>query len=306
MPPAENTTENTAQNATENATGNATGSTVANRVCLVTGASSGFGQHLTHQLLNKGALVAGTFRQADQAEAFTALAPGRSLGVVMDVTDGAAVARGVQQVASQLGPVDALLNNAGYGVAGAIEETSAEQARGLFDVHLFGGLSLIQQVLPSMRERGAGRILQFSGIGGFVGFPGLGVYSAAKAAADVLGEALAAEVAPLGVKVTVLTIGAFHTEFAGKGLRHAEPEIDAYAKTPAGRFRKFIARVQGKQPNHVAKGAAAIINLLEADNPPVHAALGADALKGMRTKMKHVQEQLAAWEDNANSTAKDD
>ncbi|MEM9185511.1 MAG: SDR family NAD(P)-dependent oxidoreductase [Planctomycetota bacterium] len=278
---------------------------IQNRVCLVTGASSGFGQHLSHQLLNRGARVVGTFRQAAQAEAFSALARDLSLGIVMDVTDPAAVMAGVERAVERFGRVDVLVNNAGFGVVGAIEETPPDQARSLFDVHVFGGLSLIHRVLPLMREQGSGHVVQMSGIGGFVGYPGLGVYSAAKAATDVLGEALAAEAKPLGIHVTVLTPGAFHTEFAGGSLRYAEPAIDAYAKTPAGRFRKFISRVQGKQPNHVAKGAAAIINLLEADDPPVHAALGEDALKGMRTKMDHVEKQLAAWEENARSVAND-
>lgn len=184
-----------------------------------------------------------------------------------------------------------------------MEETSLQEAQKTFEVNFFGGLRVTQAVLPSMRAQRSGHILQFSAIGGFLGYPGLGVYSAAKGAAGILGEALAGELKPLGIHVTVLTIEIFHTQFAGTSLAYTHKQIEDYRETPAGKFRGFIRDLQGKQPNDPVKGAAAIINLLQSDNPPVHAALGTDAMGGMRKKMADIETSLKVWETNAASTA---
>lgn len=279
--------------------------TVENKVVLVTGASSGLGYELTRQLLDKGALVVGTFRRPQQAEAFTAARGERTLGVVIDITDSATVGAGVRQVVDRFGRIDVLANNAGVGTVGAVEETSDSEARRTFDVNFFGGLAVTRAVLPTMRQQRAGHILQFSAIGGFLGYPGLGVYSAAKGATDIVGEALAGELKPLGIHVTILTIGIFHTEFAGRSLVYTDRTIDDYTDTPAGKFRSAIADLQGKQPNDPVKGAAAIVRLMEADSPPIHAALGADAQGGMRKKLADIEAELSLWENNAVSTTRD-
>ena len=275
------------------------------KTVLITGVSSGLGKELAARLLAKGANVAGTFRRADQADAFSAGDPNRALGVVMDITDTGAVDAGVKTVVDRFGRIDILANNAGAGTVGAVEETADAEARRIFDVNFFGGLSVTRAVLTAMRAQKSGHIFQFSAIGGFLGYPGLGVYSAAKGATGIVGEALAGELGPLGIKVTVLTIGIFHTEFAGTSLAYAENEIADYAETSAGKFRGMIGGLQGKQPNDPTKGAAAIIELMEADKPPVHAALGADAMGGMRKKLAGIEADLAAWEANAASTARE-
>ncbi len=276
---------------------------VENKVVLITGVSSGLGRELARQLLNRGALVAGTFRQADQATAFEAIAPKRALGVVMDITDPATIGSGIRQVVNRFGRIDILANNAGAGTVGAVEETSDAEVRRIFDVNFFGGLAVTRAVLPIMRQQRSGHIFQFSAIGGFLGYPGLGVYSAAKGATDIVGEALAGELKPLGINVTVLTIGVFQTEFAGRSLAYTGRVIDDYAATPAGQFRTAIGGLQGKQPNDPVNGAAAIVALMESDNPPVHAALGADAMGGMRQKIANLEAELHHWEANAASTA---
>ncbi|MEM6436565.1 MAG: oxidoreductase [Cyanobacteria bacterium P01_D01_bin.115] len=278
---------------------------VENKVVLITGVSSGLGRELAQQLLDRGALVAGTFRQPEQAAAFAAISPDRALGLVMDITDTAAVEAGVQQVVDRFGRIDVLANNAGVGMVGAVEETSDEEARRIFDVNFFGGLAVTCAVLPILRQQRSGHILQFSAIGGFLGYPGLGVYSAAKGATDIVGEALAGELKPLGISVTVLTIGIFHTEFAGRSLSYTEQVIDDYADTPAGKFRTMIGGLQGQQPNDPAKGAAAIIQLMQTDHPPVHAALGDDAQGGMRQKIANIEAELSLWAANATSTARE-
>ncbi|WP_394221383.1 SDR family NAD(P)-dependent oxidoreductase [Alteromonas gracilis] len=277
---------------------------IQDKVVLLTGVSSGLGKVLAERLLNAGARVAGTFRKPQQAADFEKTYPGKALGIVMDITNNAGIQTGVDKVVAEFGRIDVLANNAGVGTVGAIEETSDDEARKVFDVNFFGGLSLIRAVLPHMRKQRSGRILQFSAIGGFIGVPGLGVYTAAKAATDILGETLAKELQPFNIHTTVLTIGVFHTEFAGGSLNYTDAIIDDYAPTPAGQFRAFIGNLQGKQPNDPVKGADAIVALIETDTPPVHAALGGDAMGGMRSKMAEVEKELAAWEANALSTAK--
>ncbi|MGD1898622.1 MAG: SDR family NAD(P)-dependent oxidoreductase [Phormidesmis sp.] len=275
---------------------------VKNRVALVTGASSGLGKELAHQLLAKGAIVAGGFRKPEQAKAFESTNLDRAMGIVMDVTDKDAVAAGIQSVIDRFQRIDIVANCAGVGIVGAVEETSESEAREIFDINFFGGLAVNRAALPTMRRQQSGHILQFSAIGGFLGYPGLGVYSAAKGATDIVGEALASELKPLGINVTILTIGIFNTEFAGRSLTYTDRIIGDYANTPAGEFRTMINNLQGNQPNDPIKGATAIINLLEADEPPVHAALGADALGGMRQKLDNLKAELDAWEANATST----
>ncbi len=278
---------------------------ISNKIVLVTGASSGFGKELATQLLRKGAKVAATFRKPDQADAFTASHPDNALGVVMDITDARAIESGVASVVDHFGRIDILANNAGVGTVGAVEETSDAEARRIFDVNFFGALAVNRAVLPIMRAQKSGHIFQYSAIGGFIGYPGLGVYAAAKGATDIVGEAMAAEVKPLGIDVTVLTIGIFETEFAGSSIQHTDKVIEDYAETPAGKTRGMFEGLQGNQPNVPEKGAAAIIALMEADEPPVHAALGADAMGGMRKKMGDIEAELSAWEANAASTARD-
>ena len=189
--------------------------TLTDRAVLITGVSSGLGRSLAEALLAEGARVAGTVRHPAQVADFEALAPdGRARGIVMDITDPAAVAAGVAHGVEAFGRIDALVNNAGAGLVGAIEEASDDEARQVFETNFFGALAVTRAVLPGMRRRRSGHILFASAIGGFTGVPGLGLYTAAKGATDILGEALAGELAPLGIDVTVLTLGVFHTEFA--------------------------------------------------------------------------------------------
>ncbi len=277
--------------------------TVKDKVVLITGVSSGLGKDLAAELLKKGAKVAGTFRHQSQAEAFEKANP-EALGVVMDITEPKMVTDGVAKVVSRFGRIDILANNAGVGAVGAVEETSDDETRKIFEVNFFGGLSVIRAVLPTMRKQGSGHIVLFSAIGGFHGVPGFGLYASAKSATIVLGESLAAELRPLGVDVTVLTIGVFDTGMATR-VMVANEEIADYSNTPAAQFKQMIQNLAGNEPNDPVKAAHAIINLLESENPPINTALGADALSGMRKKIAGLEEELSAWEDNAMSTTKD-
>ena len=277
---------------------------VNGKVVIVTGASSGLGYELVGQLLAKGAIVVGTFRKPEEVAVYDAKHAAQGMGILVDITDDDAVKAGVAQVLARFGRIDILANCAGAGMVGAVEETADAEARRIFDLNFFGGLNMIRAVTPAMRKQRSGHIVQFSAIGGFVGYPGMGVYSAAKGATAIVGEALAAELAPFGVYATVLTIGVFETQFAGRSLTYTAEQIGAYEGTPAGKFRGAIGGLQGKQPNVPEKGAAAIVALMEAEQPPVHAALGADAMGGMRRKMAGIEQELVTWQDNAASTAR--
>ncbi|MEM6612175.1 MAG: oxidoreductase [Cyanobacteria bacterium P01_C01_bin.72] len=276
---------------------------IKDKKVLITGVSSGLGRALAQKILEQGGYVAGTLRKPSQMDEFEALAPGRALAIEMDITNSEQVKAGVEKAISNFGQIDVLANNAGHGLVGAIEETSDTEAQQMLDTNFLGSLRVTRAVLPQMRQQKSGHIINYSAIGGFTGFPGLGVYSAAKAAVDIMGEALAAEVKPLGIDVTILTIGIFRTEFAGRSLRHTEQVLDAYQETPAGKFRGFIDNLSGNQPNDPELAAEAIIKLIESDEPPLHLALGNDAIKTIQDKIERLQQNLQAWQEVSASTA---
>ncbi|MCA2666600.1 MAG: SDR family NAD(P)-dependent oxidoreductase [Dolichospermum sp.] len=272
------------------------------KVVLITGVSAGLGLALAKKLLTEGAYVAGTLRNREQIAQFEDLNPLKAFGVEMDITDHDAVESGVQKVLDRFGRIDVLANNAGSGMVGAVEETSEEEVKRIFDVNFFGGLRLIQAVLPTMRQQQSGHILQFSAVGGFIGYPGLGVYCAAKAATDILGEVLAQELEPFNIKTTVLTIGIFRTEFPAKASSTAKI-LPEYVGTPASKLRDLFGSLTGKQPNDPDKGADLIVQVLKSDHSPLHLPLGGDAIGVMRGKIAKLQEDIAAWENLAGKTA---
>jgi NAD(P)-dependent dehydrogenase (short-subunit alcohol dehydrogenase family) len=278
--------------------------TVTRKNWLITGVSSGIGRALAEAALAAGHVVAGTVRKPEQIGEFKKLSPGRAKAVMLDVTKSDGVVPGVRAAAKALGGrIDVLVNNAGWGLVGAIEETSEEEVRDVFEVNFFGQLNVTRAVMPIMRAQGSGHILAASAVGGFTGFAGLGVYSAAKAALDVMNEALAQEVEPFGIKVTVLTLGIFRTNFASSSLKQTATVMTEYAETPAGRFRGFIGGLTGKQPNDPARGAQAILKAVAAENPPLHLALGGDALGMMQKKIASLQRDIATWEVTSVSVA---
>lgn len=272
------------------------------KVVLITGVSAGLGRCLAEKLLAEGAYVAGTLRDEAQIAEFEALKPGKTLGVKMDITDPTAVKAGIEKVIERFEKIDILANNAGAGMVGAIEETSEEEVKRIFDVNFFGGLRVIQSVLPGMRAQKSGHILQFSAIGGFIGYPGLGIYCTAKAATDILGEVLAQELQLFNIKTTVLTIGVFRTSFPAKAPSTATI-LPEYAETPAAKLRDMFGHLTGKQPNDPEKGADLIVEMLKSDNPPLHLPMGGDAVGVMQGKIAKLQEDLANWGERAKTTA---
>ncbi len=268
---------------------------------LITGTSSGFGRALAAAALARGDKVAGTLRNQAAIASFEKLAPGRAFGILLDVTDEAKVRAGVAEAEQKTGGIDVLVNNAGYGFEGAIEEASLAQVRAQFDVNVFGAVAMIQAILPHMRKRRNGHIINISSIGGLTGLPGVGVYNGSKFALEGISEALAKEVKPLGIKVTIVEPGAFRTDWAGRSLVRVEKTIDDYEST-AGEFRRALAKRNGHQQGDPRKAAAAIILAVEAEHPPLHLLLGPDALQAAGEKLGALQAEILKWAPISTST----
>ncbi|MCQ8780864.1 oxidoreductase [Mangrovibrevibacter kandeliae] len=267
-----------------------------NAVWLITGCSKGFGRALAEEALAAGYRVVVTARRLSDVEGLVAAHADAALGVALDVTDQAAVAAAVAQAEARFGAVDVLVNNAGYGYLGAIEEGDDADMRALFETDLFAPVNLIKAVLPGMRGRRHGHIVNVSSIGGLVTYPGVGYYNMVKAGVEALSDALAKEVGPLGIGVTVVAPGAFRTDFRGPdSIKQSATRIDDYADT-AGRARSGTQAGHGKQAGDPARGARAIIMAVEAERPPVHLLIGGDALDQLRAKLDAMRSETDAWE----------
>jgi len=266
---------------------------------LITGASSGFGRAIAEAVLAEGDAVVATARRpaalADLAER-----PGATVRA-LDVTDGEQV-RDVVAEAVVTGGVDVLVNCAGHGLIGALEELTDAEFRGVMETNLFGALAVTKAVLPHMRERGGGHIVQMSSMGGVSANPGHAVYATSKFALEGASEALAGEVAPFGIRVTIVEPGPFRTEFAGRSMRSSTP-MAAYAGTPARGARDRFRDQDGVQPNDPAKGAAAIIAAVRGPAGPLRLPLGEEAVARIRGKLERQLADLESTMDLTLSTA---
>jgi NAD(P)-dependent dehydrogenase (short-subunit alcohol dehydrogenase family) len=274
----------------------------ASRVWLVTGVSSGFGLELGRVLLERGETVVGTVRQDAQRTAFEALAPGRAHARLLDVTDAGAIPVLVAGVIRDLGRIDVLVNNAGYGLFGAVEELDDTESRRVFETNFFGSLNLIRAVLPHFRERRSGQIVNISSIAGFMGIPGVGLYCASKFAVTALSESLALELAPFGIRVMVVQPGGFRTNFAGGSMALAAKTMHEYDGTPAAMPRGMQQHYHGTQQGDPVKAARAIVTAVDSKNPPVHLLLGPDAVARARHKLAEIGTEITAWEQLSSST----
>jgi NAD(P)-dependent dehydrogenase (short-subunit alcohol dehydrogenase family) len=268
---------------------------------FITGVSSGFGRALAQTLISRGERVVGTLRNEEQRVEFNKLSDGRSFGCLLDVRSHDDVRRVVAQIEEEVGPIDVLVNNAGYGYEGSVEEATPEAVRAQFDVNLFGAISVLQAVLPFMRKRRAGHILNVTSMGGLMTFPGVGVYNASKFALEGINEALASEVKQFGIKVIAIEPGAFRTDWAGRSMTRAGRTIDEYDALLAPISATRVAR-SGKQPGDPARAALAMIKVVEAENPPVHLLLGTDAVKFVREKIATLTSEIDEWEKVSVST----
>ena len=265
------------------------------RTWFITGASTGFGRLLAEEVLKAGDKVIATARSLDKVIDLEEKFPGQAKAFALDVTDYAQVASVVAQSAASYGPIDVLVNNAGYGLAGAIEEATEDEFMPMFNTNVFGLIHVTQTILPHLRKQGSGHILNLSSIGGLVATPGMGYYNATKFAVEGLSEALAQEVAPLGIHVTIVEPGPFRTDFLGRSGQQAADTIPDYDQT-AGNMRRYFAAQDGKQPGDPLRAVHAMMKVVDSPNPPLRLVLGAAALKRLRAKLESLQAEVAAWE----------
>ena len=262
-------------------------------VWLITGCSTGFGRELARQALALGYRTVVTARNP---EALNDLADtGEALLLRLDVTDQAQVDAAIQAAEHRFGPIDVLVNNAGIGYFAAVEESEEDPVRRMFEVNVFGLSRMIHAVLPGMRQRRSGFIVNFSSIGGLRSFPSLGYYNATKFAVEGLSEALWQEVEPLGIKVLLVEPSGFRTDWAGRSADESQRQIDDYAET-AGAWRRQIRAISGKQPGDPVRAVQAIIKAVESPNPPHHLLLGNDAYNGATAKLEELRQEFSAWE----------
>jgi NAD(P)-dependent dehydrogenase (short-subunit alcohol dehydrogenase family) len=270
------------------------------RVWLISGCSSGFGREIALAALAAGDRVMATARRPEILADLAQAGGARISTAALDVTDAASIRAAVDATLAVFGRIDVLVNNAGVSVIGAVEETSVKHMRDMFDVNFFGAVELTQAVLPVMREQANGTIVVMSSVGGLITYPGLSGYNATKHALVALGEALSLELAPLGIRVMVVEPGMFRTQFS-TSLQWT-PENPAYHAT-SGELRRMVEGVVGQEPNDPAKGAAAILEVLEAENPPLHFLLGEDAVDGLRGHHESLLAEVTTWETLSRSTA---
>ena len=249
------------------------------KIFLITGVSSGLGKAFAEGALAAGHRVIGTVRSAEAASTFSAHATGCAHAALLDVTNFGAIPDAVAKAEHEVGPVDVLVNNAGYGHEGILEETALEDVQQQFHANVFGAVAMIKAVLPGMRSRRSGRIINVTSMGGFITMPGITTYCGSKFALEGISEALGKEVKALGIHVTALAPGQFRTDWAGRSMVRADRSIADYDAV-MDPIRAARQAKSGKQPGDPAKAAQALLKLVESDNPPVRLYLGADALTG--------------------------
>jgi NAD(P)-dependent dehydrogenase (short-subunit alcohol dehydrogenase family) len=269
-------------------------------VWFITGCSTGLGRALAERVLQLGHRCVVTARDAAQVDDIAARWPQLARAVALDVTDAAQADRAVAAAHDAFGRIDVLVNNAGYGYLAAIEEGEDADVRAMFETNFFALAGLTRRVLPGMRARGGGHIINISSIGGLIGNPGSGYYCATKFAVEGLTEALAKEVAALGIRVTVVEPGPFRTDWAGRSLKQVKAPIGDYANISGAR-RALIASSSGKQAGDPMRAADAIIKLAASPNPPTHLLLGRSAYERYREKLAEMTRMVEEWEPVTSS-----
>ncbi len=265
------------------------------KVWFITGCSSGFGRELAKVAAEHGDKVVGTLRKEEQMQAFEELAPGSLKAVLLDVTRREQIDKGVADALQEFGKIDVLVNNAGYGSMGAIEAVDPQEMRQQFEVNVFGSVEMIQAVLPSMRERKEGRIINITSIAGLRGSAGLGIYNGSKFALEGIGEALARELSPFDIKVTNVEPGPFRTDWAGRSATYSETEIPGY-EASAGKFTEGLKEVSGNQVGDPHRAAQAMYKLAYLDHPPLHLPMGGLAYRGVKAKVKELLAEVDKFE----------
>jgi NAD(P)-dependent dehydrogenase (short-subunit alcohol dehydrogenase family) len=273
----------------------------AAKTLLITGVSSGFGRALALAAMSDGHRVVGTVRSESAKQAFEALNPAQAFGRVLDVTDFDRIDPLIAEIESTMGTIDVLVNNAGYGHEGILEESPMAEMRRQFDVNVFGAVAMIKGVLPAMRKRRAGQIINITSMGGFITMPGIAYYCGSKFALEGISEVLGKELRPFNITVTAVAPGSFRTDWAGRSMVRSARKITDYDEI-FDPIRQAREEKSGQQLGSPAKAAKAILSLISSKQPPSHLLLGSDALKLVRLKLTDYAEQIAAWEALTCST----
>lgn len=269
---------------------------------FITGASSGLGEALSKAVLSAGDSVVATFRRPEQAEAFSREAKENGIGLVLDVTHTADISKALQEAKNKFGRIDVLVNNAGYGTIGAIEEFNLDEIREQMETNFFGAVAVTKEALPLMREQGGGHIIQISSQSGFRASAGFGIYNASKFALEGFSEALAQEVQPFGIKVVIVEPGPFRTQFLGSSVKTPQQTLDAYSKTAVAQMYQYMERMNGKQEGDPEKAARAIVDYIHNNREPLRLPLGKTTIQGMRAKLASVEKDITANEAISVST----
>ena len=268
---------------------------------FITGVSGGLGLALAEELLKAGHKVSGTLRKQEQLAAFEALKPGFSFGYLGDVRDRQAMESALDAAEARSGPVEVLVNNAGYGLIGVVEELSEQEIRDQMEVNFFGALFLTQMVLPRMRKLGRGHIFNTSSIAGLNGAASLALYNASKFALEGFSEGLMLETKHLGIKVTLVEPGPFRTKWAGSGLVHSAKRLDAYRELTDS-TRERLARGDGQQPGDPHKAARLMMEVALTENPPLRLLLGKPAYQVIEAKLERLSREFADWKEKGMAT----
>lgn len=276
-------------------------STTQSKLFFITGVSTGFGRALAQAALADGHRVVGTLRDQTALGEFELLGPGRAIGKLLDVTHTDAIADVIADIEGKVGPIDVLVNNAGYGYESLLEESTLDEWRKQFDVNVFGAVAMMQAVLPYMRRRKRGHIINITSMGGYITGPGIGAYNGTKFALEGISESLSKEVKDFGIKVTAVAPGAFRTDWAGRSMVRAQRSIPDY-DAAFNHLRERRQANSGKQPGDPAKAARAILEIVATSEPPVHLLLGPDAVRLVNEKLDALRAELKAWESLSKST----
>lgn len=271
------------------------------KTLFITGVSSGFGQALAQLALAEGHRVIGTVRSDSARAAFEALSPQRAVAVELDVTDFAAIEAVVDSVEAQHGPVDVLVNNAGYGHEGVLEESSLAEMRQQFEVNVFGAVAVTKAFLPYFRRRRAGHILNITSMGGHITMPGIAYYCGSKFALEGISDTLSKELAPFNIFVTAVAPGSFRTDWAGRSMQRTPRSISDYDAS-FDPLRQAREEKSGRQLGDPHKAARAMLTLIASPNPPAHLLLGSDALALVREKLQRTAESIEQWQALSCST----
>lgn len=266
------------------------------KVWFITGCSTGFGRALATEVLKNGYKAVVTARSIEDIKDIVEGYEANALALKLDVTQREEIKGSVEEAIKRFGRIDVLVNNAGIGYFGAVEESEEEEVRRMFEINFFGLSEMIRAVLPQMRRQKSGHILNIASIGGLVSFPAVGFYNATKYAVDGLSESLYKEVAPLGIKVTIIAPSGFRTDWAGRSAKNSNTIITDYAET-AGANKDSIRSYSGNQPGDPVMAAKAMIKVVESENPPLRLLLGAAALKNARLKLESLKKDFDEWQE---------